>query len=93
MLRRCAERPNEQWQVDHTLLDVAILDAKGTQVRPWLTVGLDDYSRAVAGYTLFLGAPSAEQTALALHQAVNAKTNPGWPVCGLPEVLYSDHGS
>lgn len=43
--------------------------------------------------TLFLGAPSAEQTALALHQAVNAKTNPSWPVCGLPEVLYSDHGS
>ncbi len=93
VLRRSAERPNEQWQVDHTLLDVAILDAKGTQVRPWLTVVLDDYSRAVAGYTLFLGAPSAEQTALALHQAVNAKTNPGWPVCGLPEVLYSDHGS
>lgn len=93
VLRRSAERPNEQWQVDHTLLDVAILGAKGTQVRPWLTVVLDDYSRAVAGYTLFLGAPSAEQTALALHQAVNAKTNPGWPVCGLPEVLYSDHGS
>lgn len=49
--------------------------------------------RAVAGYTLFIGAPSAEQTALALHQAINTKANPGWPVYGLPDILYSDHGS
>jgi putative transposase len=42
---------------------------------------------------LFLGAPDAERTVLALHQAVNRKTNPSWPVLGLPDVLYSDHGS
>ncbi|MHA7241459.1 transposase [Arthrobacter sp. TMS1-12-1] len=70
-----------------------ILDKAGNPVRPWLTVVLDDYSRAVAGYTVFLGAPTAEQTALALHQAVNRKTDPAWPVSGLPCVLYSDHGS
>lgn len=91
--RRTASRPNEQWQADHTLLDVTILDKKGEPVRPWLTIVLDDYSRAVAGYTLFLGAPTAERTALALHQAINRKTNPAWPVMGLPDVLYSDHGS
>ncbi|WP_253905721.1 DDE-type integrase/transposase/recombinase [Arthrobacter sp. H5] len=62
-------------------------------MRPWLTVVLDDYSRAVAGYTVFIGAPTAEQTALALHQAVNRKTSSVWQVCGLPDVLYSDHGS
>ena len=93
VFRRTAARPNEQWQADHTLLDVAVLDKTGTAARPWLTVVLDDYSRAVAGYTLFLGAPTAEQTALALHQAVNRKTNPAWPISGLPEILYSDHGS
>lgn len=91
--RRTATGPNEQWQADHTLLGVAILDKKGEPVRPWLTIVLDDYSRAVAGYTLFLGAPTAERTALALHQAINRKTNPAWPVMGLPDVLYSDHGS
>src|SRR5699024_2486251 len=91
--RRTAAGPNEQWQADHTLLDVAVLDPSGTPARPSLTVLLDDYSRAVAGYTLFLGAPTAEQTALALHQAVHHKTNPAWPVCGLPDVLYSDHGA
>ncbi|GAA3326062.1 MULTISPECIES: Mu transposase C-terminal domain-containing protein [Micrococcaceae] len=93
VFRRATARPNEQWQADHTLLDIMVLGRKGTAVRPWLTVVLDDYSRAVAGYTLFTGAPSAEQTALALHQAVNTKTNPTWPIYGLPEVLYSDHGS
>ena len=91
--RRSADGPNDQWQCDHTLLDLAVLDARDTPARPWLTVVLDDYSRALAGYTLFLGAPTAEQTALALHQAVRPKTNPAWPVTGLPNTLYSDHGS
>ena len=68
--RRSAARPNEQWQADHTLLELQIVDAAGRPGRPWLTVVLDDYSRAVAGYTVFLGAPTADQTALALHQAV-----------------------
>ena len=93
VFRRNTGRPNEQWQVDHTLLDVEILDKAGNPVRPCLTIVLDDYSRGIAGYTVFIGAPTAEQTALALHQAVNRKTNPAWPLCGLPDVLYSDHGS
>ncbi len=91
--RREAARPNEQWQADHTELDVVVLNAPGRPARPWLTVVLDDHSRAVAGYTVFLGAPTALQTALALRQAVWHKTDPAWPVCGLPEVLYSDHGA
>lgn len=93
VFRRTATRPNEQWQADHTLLDIEILDKAGASVRPWLTVVLDDYSRAVAGYTVFIGAPTVEQTALALHQAVNRKTNTAWPVSDLPDVLYRDHGS
>ncbi len=90
--RRSAKRPNEQWQADHTELDVVVTE-NGKPARPWLTVIEDDHSRAVAGYTVFIGAPGAEQTALALHQAVSVKTDPAWPVCGLPDVLYSDHGS
>ena len=91
--RREASVPNEQWQADHTLLDLMILDSRDMSARPWLTAILDDCSRAVAGYTLFLGAPTAEQTALAFHQAANRKTDPAWPVMGLPDLLYSDHGS
>lgn len=92
-LRSEADAPNAIWQADHTQLDVMILDALGRPARPWLTLILDDYSRAVAGYAVFLEAPSALQTALALRQAVWRKTDPAWVICGLPDTLYTDHGS
>jgi putative transposase len=88
-----ATRPNEVWQADHTLLDVRLRDGKGKARRPWLTVILDDHSRAVAGYHLSFDAPSAAGTALALRRALRRKGEPGWPVCGVPESFYTDHGS
>lgn len=91
--RRTTTAPNEQWQMDHTLLDVMILDDKQTSVRPWLTIVLDDYSRAVAGYALAVSAPTSERSALAFHQAASRKRHASWVVSGLPDVLYSDHGS
>jgi putative transposase len=91
--RHRAEGPNAIWQVDHTLLDILVLDANGAAVRPWLTIVMDDYSRAIAGYTIFLDAPTALQTALALRQAIWSKPSAAWPVCGIPDVLYVDHGS
>jgi putative transposase len=93
LYRHRAAGPNALWQADHTLLDVMVLDTKGEAVRPWLTIILDDYSRAIAGYTVFLEAPTALQTALALRQAIWNKQNAAWPVCGIPDVLYVDHGS
>lgn len=91
--RHRADQPNAIWQADHTQLDILILDSNGATVRPWLTTVIDDYSRAVAGYTVFLGAPSALQTSLALRQAIWRKIDPAWPLCGIPDMLYVDHGS
>ncbi|WP_237457223.1 Mu transposase C-terminal domain-containing protein [Leisingera sp. MMG026] len=91
--RHRALAPNALWQADHTMLDILVLDANGTTARPWLTVIMDDYSRAIAGYLVFLGAPSALHTSLALRQAIWRKQNSEWPVCGIPDVLYVDHGS
>ncbi|GAA3139968.1 hypothetical protein GCM10020255_016260 [Rhodococcus baikonurensis] len=91
--RRQSQTPNQIWQVDHTELDIEILDPGGARVRPWLTVILDDCSRAVPGYTVGLGAPSALLTSLALRQAIWTKADPDWPMCGIPEILYVDHGS
>jgi putative transposase len=91
--RREAEAPNAIWQADHSELDVLVKDGEGESRKPWLTIVLDDYSRAVAGYLLFFGAPSAIQTALALRQAIWRKSQPGWHVCGIPQVLYTDHGT
>ena len=91
--RREAEAPNAIWQADHSELDIFVKDGEGKPRKPWLTIVLDDYSRAVAGYLLFFGAPSAIQTALALRQAIWRKSQPGWHVSGIPQVLYTDHGS
>lgn len=91
--RHRAERPNMIWQADHTELDILVLDGNLKPGRPWLTTILDDHSRAICGYTVFLGAPSAMNTALALRQAISPKTGAGWPMCGIPDILYVDHGS
>ena len=91
--RHRAERANMIWQADHTELDILVLDANLLPARPWLTTIIDDYSRAICGYMIFLGAPSALNTALALRQAIWPKADGGWPMCGIPDVLYVDHGS
>lgn len=93
VLRRRAERPNATWQADHTELDILIVGADGKPERPWMTAVIDDYSRAICGYTVFTGAPSAINTALALRQAIWRKSDPAWAMCGLPDVLHVDHGS
>jgi Mu transposase, C-terminal len=37
--------------------------------------------------------PSSLHTSLALRQAIWRKEDPRWIVCGIPDVLYTDHGS
>jgi putative transposase len=90
--RQEALHPNSVWQADHTMLDLYVREGKRI-VRPWLTIIEDDYSRIIAGYSVSLKAPSAIHTALALRQAIWQKGLPGWQVCGIPLVLYVDHGS
>ena len=91
--RREAEQPNAIWQADHTPLDILVIREDGSAAKPWLTIIIDDYSRAIAGYFLSFEAPSAIQTALALRQAIWRKSEAHWSMCGIPEVLYTDNGS
>ena len=91
--RREAERSNAIWQADHTPLDILLIRPDGEPAKPWLTVVIDDYSRAVAGYFLSFENPCTLHTSLALRQAMWRKENPRWIVCGIPDVLYTDHGS
>ncbi len=65
----------------------------GKPDRPWLTTVTDDHSRAICGYMVFTGAPSALNTALSLRQAVWRKSDPAWAMCGIPDILHVDHGS
>ncbi len=93
LYRHEASAPNEIWQADHTPLDILVLDERGKPLRPWLSVILDDFSRAVAGYRLSSTAPSAFQTALMLRQAIWRKGEAAWRICGIPGVFYTDHGT
>ena len=91
--RRESTMPNEIWQADHSVLDIYLVGDDGKPARPWLTIVMDDYSRAVAGYFLSFRAPSIINTALALRQAIWRKDDPRWQVCGIPNAFYTDHGS
>jgi hypothetical protein len=87
VFRRRAAYPNQTWQSDHTELDILIVGADGKPDRPWLTTVMDDYSRAICGYMVFTGAPSAINTALvvagrdagSLWQSVNLNEKAAGP--------------
>ncbi len=93
LYRREADGPNDMWQADHCLLDILLVREGKAPAKPWLTVVLDDYSRALAGYLLTFDAPSALNTSLALRQAIWRKDESRWHVCGIPQTLYTDCGS
>lgn len=97
-----ADRPLQIVQVDHTKVDVIVVDEKWRQPiqRPWLTLLIDVATRMVTGYHLSLEAPSSVSVALALQHAVLAKDDwlrergisAPWPVHGLPDLLHMDNG-
>jgi putative transposase len=93
LIRRQATSPNAIWQADHCLLKIFLLNETGKPARPWLTIIFDDMSRCITGYALTFAPPTVLQTALALRQAIWRKDEPAWEMCGIPDVLYMDHGS
>lgn len=89
---RSSNRPNEIWQADHVLIDIEIYNDKNELERPWLTIIIDDCSRAICGYELSFLAPSINKTSLCLRHALWRKVDPRWSIMGVPETLYTDHG-
>jgi putative transposase len=70
--------PLEVVQIDHTPLDVLVVDELERQPlgRPWLTLAIDVASRLVTGFHVALERPSSLTVALVLTQAVLPKE--GW---------------
>jgi putative transposase len=93
------KKPLELFQIDHTLVDVVLVDEMERRPvgRPWLTLVIDVATRAIAGFYLSLDAPSATSVALAISHAVLPKGGPqlstseGWPVEGLPQAIHLDN--
>jgi putative transposase len=95
-----ARAGNEYHQIDHTPLDVVVrvlVAATWIPVRPFLTLILDVYSRAVMGFTVSLQGPDAFTTAHALRSAILPKAARDdvfgtGALRGLPLFVTPDHG-
>ncbi len=97
-----ATRPLELVQIDHTQVDVIVVDEQSREPirRPWITLAMDVLTRMVTGFYLSLDAPSRVSIGLCLLHAVYDKTSwmaerdidAPWPVAGLPEILHADNG-
>lgn len=95
------ERAYEVVQIDHTRVDVIVVDRVHREPlqRPWLTLAIDVASRMVAGFYLTLEPPSALSVALAIQHLVQPKLDwleslgidADWPAEGLPETIHVDN--
>jgi putative transposase len=98
------EYPLQTLQIDHTLLDIMLVDDETRQPigRPFLTLAIDVFSRMVAGYYLTLEAPSAFSVTMCLAQALLPKElelaelgiPEEWPVWGRMRgtTIHADNG-
>ena len=99
-----ASRPLEVVQIDHTEVDVFLVDdetRKSMDARPWLTLAIDVFTRMVVGFHLSMDKPSRVSLGLCMLNAVYDKTtwlkehgiDAIWLAAGLPEAVYSDNGA
>jgi putative transposase len=90
-LRYEAPHRNAVWQADHKQLPVLVVGAGGGQGRkPWVTLFLDDFSRAIMGWAISLR-PTAAEVLGALRDALVVHPERG-PFGGVPGRLRWDHG-
>lgn len=98
-----AAAPLDIVQIDHTKVDVTVVDPV-TRLpigRPTLTLAIDVNTRMALGFHLSLEAPSLTAVALCLTHAVMDKTAwlatrgiaADWPAYGIPRTIHVDNGA
>ncbi|WP_161815044.1 Mu transposase C-terminal domain-containing protein [Steroidobacter agaridevorans] len=97
-----ASRPLERVEIDHTLMDVHVVDDATLESigRPWITMAIDVFSRCVLGFVLLMTRPSHLSLALCMQhirypkqawlRAVGSPVE--WDMWGVPEIIHSDNG-
>lgn len=102
--KKMVPKPLDLVQMDHTRVDVFVVDEKTRQplTRPWLTLAIDLHTRVVLGFYLSLDAPSSNSIALCICHAMLPKniwlnslniTDFDYPYYGLIKTLAIDNGS
>jgi putative transposase len=94
--------PYELIQIDHALVDCIIVDGETRRPlgRPWATLAIDVYTRAVAGVHLSLSPPSSMSVALCISHTILPKNQ--WlkayeldgfeyPFYGVPKRIHVDN--
>jgi putative transposase len=103
-----ATRPLQVVEIDHTPMDVLLVDDEGRPsrgdkrnkptFRVWLTVARCQATKMIFGFHLSKDSPSWTSVMAALSMGVQQKSLDGldvkspWPVFGVPEVLKMDNG-
>ena len=100
--RRRPARPMAVLQIDHTPVDLLVVDETWRKPigRPWLTLAIDVHSRCIAGLHLSFEAPSATVAGLCLAHAALDKAaylrgigvEADWPCQGRPGEVFVDNG-
>ena len=94
----------ERWEIDHTLLDVLVVDLKTGEVvgRPYITVILDRHSRMVMAFFIHLSAPNTESVLRTIERAIRPKhawlsnyptVINEWRARGLPRYILPDNAA
>jgi putative transposase len=98
-----AEAPLDIVEIDHTKVDVTVVDQSSRKPigRPTLTLAIDVATRMAMGFHLSLEPPCLTSVALCLTHAVMDKSAwlvardiaADWPACGIPRIVHVDNGA
>lgn len=94
----------DRWEIDHTLLDVLLVDPETGEVigRPYITVVLDRASRSIMAFLIHLSAPNTESVLRVIERAIRPKhawlerfpsVHSEWRACGLPLLIMPDNAA
>ena len=97
-------RPLEIVQIDHTTMDISVVDDLYRQPlgRPYLTLATDVATRCILGFVITFIPPSASTVSLCLTMVVSSKRpwlrhlgidEDAWPMAGLPQALHLDRAA
>lgn len=96
-----AKHPLDVIQIDHTLLDIIVVSDQDREPigRPWITLGIDVFSRMVSGFYISMDPPGTLGTGICISNSILPKEHllarynlkSDWPVYGIMGSIHMDN--